>query len=131
MSRFKFDEAVRAGEDDTTTSDDGLDKLRASLAKGIRPQVAKPRPDASTIRQVAIVGQSQGFLSREPTNPDKVIRPTGRRPAKEPQSQVSIKGPQRVINAFKNLCNDEDVTSWEGLELLLNNYQLNRDGSVD
>ena len=131
MSRYKFDEAVRAGEGSTALAEDGLDKLRASLAKGTRPQAARPKPDASTIRQVTLTSQAHGFVSREPVSTDRVVRPIGRRPAKEPQSQVSIKGPQRVIDAFKILCNEEDVTAWEGLELLLNYYQLNREGAAE
>lgn len=60
-------------------------------------------------------GNEMGFLDRDPKRRSK---PGPKRT--EPQDKVSIPGPKRVIDDFRNFCNAENMTLWQGLEELLN-----------
>ncbi len=77
---------------------------------------AKPRavPDQSALKDAVAAGTSLGFVSREPV----VKRKPGPKRS-EPQDKVSIPGPKRVIDEFRAFCTEQDVTLWEGLDILL------------
>ncbi len=73
-------------------------------------------PDALTGAIEA--GKALGFVAREVAPEAEQRRKPGPRRI-EPQGKVGIVGPQRVIEAFRAFCDQEDVTLWEGLERLL------------
>lgn len=77
---------------------------------------AKPRPkiERNALDQAVQAGNEMGFVSREPV---ARMKPGPKR--KEPQDKVSIPGPKRVIDDFRNFCRERDMTLWQGLELLL------------
>ena len=76
----------------------------------------KPRlvPDQSALKEALEAGVTLGFVSREPTARRK---PGPKRT--EAQDKVSVPGPKRVIDQFRAFCTEQNVTLWEGLELLL------------
>lgn len=76
----------------------------------------KPRvvPDQGALKEAVEAGTTLGFVSREPS---AKRRPGPKRT--EVQDKVSIPGPKRVVDQFRAFCNEQNVTLWEGLELLL------------
>lgn len=87
---------------------------------GIELPVNTPAPkkreptDRQAVARAVEAGNELGFVSREPP---KRLKPGPKR--REPQDKVSIPGPKRVIDDFRNFCADQDITLWQGLELLL------------
>lgn len=79
-------------------------------------EISKPRtiPDQGEVRQAVEAGTALGFVSRESTTKRK---PGPKRT--EPQDKVSIPGPKRVVDQFRAFCTDQNVTLWEGLDMLL------------
>ena len=82
------------------------------------PKPATPTPrapmDRSALREAVQAGAELGFVSREAG--------AKRKPGpkqKEPQDKVSIPGPKRVVDQFRAYCIEQNVTLWEGLEMLL------------
>ena len=80
------------------------------------PTQFKPRVqvDEAALRSAVEAGERLGFVAREPASKRK---PGPKRT--EVQDKVSIPGPKRVIEAFRTYCTDENLTLWQGLELLL------------
>ena len=76
----------------------------------------RPVPDQSALQEAVAAGTALGFVNREPVAVDK-RKPGPKRT--EAQDKVSIPGPRRVIGQFRTFCTEQDVTLWEGLELLL------------
>lgn len=74
----------------------------------------RPAPDQRALKEAVEAGATLGFVSREPTAKRK---PGPKRT--EAQDKVSIPGPKRVIDQFRAFCNEQNVTLWEGLGLLL------------
>lgn len=76
----------------------------------------KPRavPDQNAVNEAVEAGTALGFISREPATKRK---PGPKR--SEPQDKVSIPGPKRVIDTFRAFCTEQNVTLWEGLDILL------------
>ncbi len=74
----------------------------------------KSRVDRATLTEAVQAGKSLGFVDREPG----VRRKPGPK-RREPQDKVSIPGPKRVIDQYRAFCTDQDITLWQGLELLL------------
>jgi len=76
----------------------------------------KPREllDHGVIKEAVEAGTALGFVNREPTARRK---PGPKRT--EAQDKVSIPGPKRVIDQFRAFCTEQNVTLWEGLDLLL------------
>lgn len=74
----------------------------------------KPRPEAEQVEQAVEAGNELGFVSREPS---RRAKPGPKRT--EPQDKVTVPGPKRVIDAFRNYCRSDDLTLWQGLERLL------------
>ena len=85
------------------------------------PKVA-PRPKRSVapdaLTGAVEAGKALGFVARDAAPGAEPKRKPGPRRV-EPQGKVGIVGPQRVIDAFRAFCDQEDVTLWEGLERLL------------
>lgn len=81
-----------------------------------KAEPAKPRvvPDQNAIKDAVAAGSSLGFVSREPA----IKRKPGPKRS-EPQDKVSIPGPKRVIDEFRAFCTEQNVTLWEGLDMLL------------
>lgn len=94
------------------------------FSRGIElPQTTPERParrkvDTESLSQAVQAGNEMGFVSREPTRRTK---PGPKQ--REAQDKVSIPGPKRVTDAFRNFCRERDLTLWEGLELLLNDRE--------
>lgn len=82
------------------------------------PKVDSPKsrvvPDQGALKEAVEAGTTLGFVNREPS---AKRRPGPKRT--EAQDKVSIPGPKRVIDQFRAFCNEQNVTLWEGLELLL------------
>lgn len=76
----------------------------------------KPRPavDTGVFEQAVQAGSELGFVNREPS---ARLKPGPKR--REPQDKVSIPGPKRVTDEFRNFCRVRDITLWQGLEVLL------------
>lgn len=70
--------------------------------------------DKVALQEAVTAGEQLGFVSREPLAKRK---PGPKRT--EAQDKVSIPGPKRVIDAFRQYCAEENVTLWQGLEALL------------
>lgn len=85
-----------------------------------KAEPTKPRavPDQHAIKDAVDAGSALGFVSREPSAKRK---PGPKR--SEPQDKVSIPGPKRVIDRFRAFCTEQNVTLWEGLDLLLKGPQ--------
>lgn len=83
------------------------------------PEPAAPKTrktvDPGALEQALAAGEELGFISREASAPKR--KPGPKRT--EPQDKVSIPGPKRVVDAFRNYCTEENVTLWQGLEQLL------------
>jgi hypothetical protein len=77
---------------------------------------AKPRPkiEAESVEKAVQAGSELGFVSREP---ETRLKPGPKR--KEPQDKVSIPGPKRIVDDFRNFCRSHNLTLWQGLEYLL------------
>lgn len=83
------------------------------------PKVAASKPrlalDQGALTEAVEAGTALGFVSREPATAKR--KPGPRRT--EAQDKVSIPGPKRVIDQFRAFCTEQNVTLWEGLDLLL------------
>lgn len=78
----------------------------------------KPRlvPDQNALKEAVEAGTTLGFVNREPAATAK-RKPGPKRT--EAQDKVSIPGPKRVIDQFRAFCTEQNVTLWEGLEILV------------
>ena len=88
----------------------GIDLPKTKPAAKLRPRV-----DGNSLSDAVKAGADLGFVSREPTSAR--LKPGPKR--KEPQAKVSIPGPKRVVDDFRDFCSTRDLTLWQGLELLL------------
>ena len=69
----------------------------------------------SELEQEAVRASADlGYINREPTTRLKLGRKR-----KEPQGQVTIPGPKRVVDELRSFCLAHDFTLWEGVEFLL------------
>ena len=75
----------------------------------------RPAPDQSAVKEAVEAGVTLGFVSREPAAAKR--KPGPKRT--EAQDKISIPGPKRVIDQFRAFCNEQNLTLWEGLQLLL------------
>jgi len=75
---------------------------------------SRKKVDRTVLEEALDAGKNLGFVDREPQTHRK---PGPRR--KEPQDKVSIPGPKRVTDRFRKFCADQDITLWQGLEMLL------------
>jgi len=75
----------------------------------------KPRlvPDQVALKEAVEAGSTLGFVNREPATKRK---PGPKRT--EAQDKISIPGPKRVIDQFRAFCTEQNVTLWEGLDML-------------
>jgi hypothetical protein len=107
MSKYGFDD------------DPAADPIPEAIALP-KPKQKSPRPPAEAVKEAVKAGAKLGFVSREPDAADRPARKGGRRKAPEPQDNIYIAGPQRVIDAFRAYCDEQGVASyWLGLEALL------------
>lgn len=62
-----------------------------------------------------------GYVDRSPKASVKISkRKPGRKPPTEPKRQLMISGPESVIEAFKEYCeNNGNIPYWEGLKELM------------
>jgi hypothetical protein len=83
------------------------------------PKMDAPKPrialDQGALKDAVEAGTTLGFVSREPTTAKR--KPGPKRT--EAQDKVSIPGPKRVIDQFRAFCTEQNVTLWEGLDILL------------
>jgi hypothetical protein len=84
------------------------------LPKTTAPAKPRPKIESETVEKAVQAGTELGFGSREPSNR---LRPGPKRT--EPQDKVSIPGPKRVVDDFRNYCRTHNLTLWQGLEYLL------------
>ena len=75
---------------------------------------ARPKVEPDSVERAVEAGKSLGFVSREGSTR---LKPGPKR--KEAQDKVSIPGPKRVVDEFRALCQERNITLWQGLELLL------------
>ncbi|WP_146592263.1 hypothetical protein [Puniceibacterium confluentis] len=85
---------------------------------------ARPRPKigAESVKMAVQAGSELGFINREPATR---LKPGPKRT--EPQDKVSIPGPKRVVDDFRNFCRSRNLTLWQGLAYLLD-AEKGRDG---
>jgi hypothetical protein len=88
------------------------------LPKTSTPDKPRPKIAAENVEKAVQAGSELGFVSREPSNR---LRPGPKRT--EPQDKVSIPGPKRVVDDFRNFCRTRNLTLWQGLEYLLQREQ--------
>lgn len=86
-----------------------------------KPRTQKPEP--ALVAEAVKAGQELGFVPREPgptaASPSLAARRGGRRKS-EPQDKLLVAGPARVIEAFRDLCERENIPSyWLALEMLM------------
>ena len=74
----------------------------------------RPKIETENVRKAVQAGSELGFVSREPSIR---LKPGPKRT--EPQDKVSIPGPKRVVDDFRNFCRARNMTLWQGLEYLL------------
>jgi hypothetical protein len=84
------------------------------LPKTTTPTKPRPKIGAESVDRAVQAGSQLGFVNREPSTR---LRPGPKRT--EPQDKVSIPGPKRVVDDFRNFCRLRNITLWQGLELLL------------
>ncbi len=80
-----------------------------------RRQSSRPEPEA--VRASVEEGRALGFVPREGA-PEPAAR-AGRKPGRrkgEPKTQILISGPTRVLDAFRDYCEAEEVAYWEAIE---------------
>ena len=77
--------------------------------------------DRTVLKEAIRAGNELGFVDRDPSARRK---PGPKRT--EPQDKVSIPGPKRIIDRYRDFCIERDVTLWRGLELLLSEQQAER-----
>ena len=81
-----------------------------------KPAKSGKKPDKAKVAKAVAAGKDLGFVSREGQG---TVRRTGRKRT-EPQGKLLIAGPERVIEQFRAYCDQEGVSYWAGLEVLLN-----------
>ena len=74
----------------------------------------RKKVDDSLLGEAVRAGADLGYINREPTTR---LKPGRKR--KEPQGQVTIPGPKRVVDELRSFCLAHDFTLWEGVEFLL------------
>lgn len=87
----------------------------------VTPEPRHGAPDA--LRAAVRAGQQLGYVNRDPA-------PARRKPgprATEPQGKLTIAGPQRVFDAFRKFCDDQDMTLAQGLDALLEAHDQKRE----
>jgi hypothetical protein len=84
------------------------------LPKPSTPSNPRPKIEPEVVERAVQAGTDLGFVNREPSNR---LRPGPKR--SEPQDKVSIPGPKRVIDDFRNYCRTHNMTLWQGLDYLL------------
>lgn len=90
---------------------DGIELPKLTPARKREP---RPAVDTGVFEQAVQAGSELGFVNREPSTR---LKPGPKR--REPQDKVSIPGPKRVTDEFRNFCRARDITLWQGLEMLL------------
>ena len=71
--------------------------------------------EAASVERAVQAGSQLGFISREPSTR---LKPGPKRT--EPQDKISIPGPKRVVDDFRNFCRVRNLTLWQGIDYLLN-----------
>jgi hypothetical protein len=84
------------------------------LPKTSAPAKPRSRVASESVTKAVQAGSELGFVSRESSNR---LKPGPKRT--EPQDTVSIPGPKRVVDDFRNYCRTHNLTLWQGLEYLL------------
>ncbi|MBI6631004.1 hypothetical protein [Pontibaca salina] len=84
------------------------------LPKTTEPRKQRPKIEHSSVEKAVQAGSELGFVARD-SSPR--LKPGPKR--REPQGKVSIPGPKRVVDRFRDFCRTRDLTLWQGLELLL------------
>jgi len=87
----------------------GIELPRANTSTKQRSKV-----ETEIVEKAVQAGSELGFVSREPSTR---LKPGPKRT--EPQDKVSIPGPKRVVDDFRNFCRSHNMTLWQGLEYLL------------
>lgn len=93
------------------------------LPKTTTPSKPRPKIETEHVEKAVQAGTELGFVSREASNR---LKPGPKRT--EPQDKVSIPGPKRVTDDFRNFCRTHNMTLWQGLEYLL---KVERDRGED
>lgn len=102
---------------------DGIELPKPKSSRKVGP---RPAVDIGAFEQAVQAGSDLGFVNREPSTH---LKPGPKR--REPQDKVSIPGPKRVIDEFRNFCRARDITLWQGLEMLLEAQKKGRGESRD
>ena len=87
-------------------------ELAVDLTK-IKTKSKEPVSD-EIVTKVVEEGAKRGFIDRSPSN---IRRPGPKR--REDQAKLTMAGPKRVMDEFREYCDRENLTLWEGLETLM------------
>lgn len=92
----------------------GFDRGGIELPETVEPAQPRPKVEAESLKKAVQAGSELGFVSREPSTR---LKPGPKRT--EIQDKVSIPGPKRIVDDFRNFCRTHNLTLWQGLEYLL------------
>lgn len=88
--------------------------------KAVKKAPTKPAAKPAVRDAQDRLAKSMGFTSREAvTVPPVTLKRRRRTQHDEPVDQLSVRGPVRILNAFIEHCESQNLSYWEGLEILL------------
>ena len=87
------------------------DKTPKRDFSGLKRKVKKNASDIPT-KELEIEAEKQGWVARETKKPGPKRR--------EPRSVLTMNGPERVITAFREYADAEEISQWKALENLMN-----------
>lgn len=87
--------------------------LDVSVLRKKKKKQEKLKPETSALDTLS---KSQGWADRQPRKPGPKRR--------EPRTVITMNGPERVLNRFRQYADHEEISQWEALEKLLTNANI-------
>lgn len=96
---------------------DGEDPDTSLLKKVKTAKVSKAeRVSDKSTRALDVVAEEQGWKSRSPKKPGPKRR--------EPRTVLTMNGPKRVLDAFRDYADQNEVSQWQALEIMMKKIGL-------
>lgn len=86
-----------------------------------RPKKEQTSVSKADIARLAKAAEQTGYVDRSPT---KRRKPGPKQ--REEQDRIMMTGPKRVLQEFRQLCDDKEQSYWEGLEDLMVAFKQDR-----